>query len=172
MTTILESIQTLNDKQRQAVLTTQGPLLIAAGAGSGKTRVLTHRIAYLIEQENVNPWNILAITFTNKAAREMKERIERLVGPHAESIWVSTFHAMCARILRREALAIGYDQNFSIIDQGQQQTLMKQILKELNLDSQRFNYKEMLAVIDTAKNEGKLPQEFESTAFGLSLIHI
>lgn len=166
MTTILESIQTLNDKQRQAVLTTQGPLLIAAGAGSGKTRVLTHRIAYLIEQENVNPWNILAITFTNKAAREMKERIERLVGPHAESIWVSTFHAMCARILRREALAIGYDQNFSIIDQGQQQTLMKQILKELNLDSQRFNYKEMLAVIDTAKNEGKLPQEFESTAFG------
>lgn len=166
MTGILESIQSLNDKQRQAVLTTQGPLLIAAGAGSGKTRVLTHRIAYLMDQENVNPWNILAITFTNKAAREMKERIEALVGPQAESIWVSTFHAMCARILRREARAIGYDQNFSIIDQGQQQTLMKQILKNLNLDSNRFNYKEMLAVIDTAKNEGKLPSEFESTAFG------
>lgn len=166
MTRILESIQSLNEKQRQAVLTTHGPLLIAAGAGSGKTRVLTHRIAYLIDQEEVNPWNILAITFTNKAAREMKERIETLVGPQAEAIWVSTFHAMCARILRREARAIGYNPNFSIIDQGQQQTLMKQILRDLNLDSQRFHYKEMLGVIDKTKNEGKLPKDFESTAIG------
>ena len=160
------NIQKLNDMQRQAVTTTEGPLLIAAGAGSGKTRVLTHRIAYLIEERQVNPWNILAITFTNKAAAEMKERVEQLVGEEAQSIWVSTFHAMCARILRREAEAIGYERNFTIIDQGEQQTLMKQVLKELNLDSTRFNYKDMLWKIEDAKNRGLLPMEFESEVSG------
>ena len=160
------NIQKLNDMQRQAVTTTEGPLLIAAGAGSGKTRVLTHRIAYLIEERQVNPWNILAITFTNKAAAEMKERVEQLVGEEAQSIWVSTFHAMCARILRREAESIGYERNFTIIDQGEQQTLMKQVLKELNLDSTRFNYKDMLWKIEDAKNRGLLPMEFESEVSG------
>ena len=160
------NIQKLNDMQRQAVTTTEGPLLIAAGAGSGKTRVLTHRIAYLIEERQVNPWNILAITFTNKAAAEMKERVEQLVGEEVQSIWVSTFHAMCARILRREAESIGYERNFTIIDQGEQQTLMKQVLKELNLDSTRFNYKDMLWKIDDAKNRGLLPMEFESEVSG------
>ncbi len=166
MSELLASIATLNEKQKQAILETQGPVLIAAGAGSGKTRVLTHRIAYLIEHENVNPWNILAITFTNKAANEMKERVHKLVGAQAESIWVATFHAMCARILRREALAIGYERNFTIIDQGEQQTLMKQVLKDLNLDANQFNYKEMLYAIDEAKNQGMLPHEFESVAVG------
>ncbi|XJS10111.1 UvrD-helicase domain-containing protein [Aerococcaceae bacterium WGS1372] len=166
MSSLIESINRLNKQQQEAVYTTEGPLLIAAGAGSGKTSVLTHRIAYLVEEKQVNPWNILAITFTNKAANEMKERVERLVGPSATSIWVSTFHAMCARILRREAQYIGYDQNFSIIDQSEQQTLMKRVLKELNLDTNRFNYKDMLWVIDAAKNENQLPEDFAQTATG------
>ncbi|MBF6626643.1 UvrD-helicase domain-containing protein [Aerococcaceae bacterium zg-BR9] len=166
MSTLLKNIEQLNDKQREAVLTTKGPVLIAAGAGSGKTRVLTHRIAYLIEEVGVNPWNILAITFTNKAASEMRERVQQLVGEQASQIWVATFHAMCARILRREAEHIGYDRNFTIIDTGEQQTLMKQVIKELNLDSERFNYKQLLSVIDTAKNEGKMPEEFASEAGG------
>lgn len=165
-TALMQSIDRLNAKQKEAVLTTQGPLLIAAGAGSGKTRVLTHRIAYLIEQEAVNPWNILAITFTNKAANEMKSRIQHLVGPQAESIWVATFHAMCARILRREGHRLGYQTNFSIIDSSEQQTLMKQIMKRLNLDSQRFNYKNFLAAIDEAKNEGLEPNAYAETVVG------
>ena len=160
MSSLIESINRLNSKQQEAVYTTDGPVLIAAGAGSGKTSVLTHRIAYLLEEKKIKPWNVLAITFTNKAANEMKERVEKLVGPEASSIWVSTFHSMCARILRREATQIGYTQNFSIIDQGEQQTLMKRVLKELNLDSKRFNYKEMLWVIDAAKNEGQMPDAF------------
>ncbi|MFL2136307.1 DNA helicase PcrA [Ruoffia sp. FAM 24228] len=160
MSSLIESINRLNSKQQEAVYTTDGPVLIAAGAGSGKTSVLTHRIAYLLEEKKINPWNVLAITFTNKAANEMKERVEKLVGPEASSIWVSTFHSMCARILRREATQIGYTQNFSIIDQGEQQTLMKRVLKELNLDSKRFNYKEMLWAIDAAKNEGQMPDAF------------
>ncbi|WP_124058538.1 DNA helicase PcrA [Vaginisenegalia massiliensis] len=164
MPSLLENIKGLNDQQREAVLTTQGPLLIAAGAGSGKTRVLTHRIAYLIQEQNVNPWNILAITFTNKAANEMKQRVQALVGPEAEAIWVATFHAMCARILRREALAIGYERNFTIVDQSQQQTLMKQVLKDLNLDANVYPYKEMLWVIDEAKNQNILPEEFSQKA--------
>lgn len=162
----MNNISKLNDKQRQAVLTTQGPVLVAAGAGSGKTRVLTHRIAYLIEHENVNPWNILAITFTNKAAKEMKERVHKLVGPEAESIWIATFHAMCARILRRECQHLGYQSNFTIIDTGEQQTLMKQVLKELNLDSHQFNYKDLLAAIDEAKNSGMDPKAFSQEAVG------
>lgn len=163
---LMTNIQQLNEKQREAVLTTEGPLLISAGAGSGKTRVLTHRIAYLIEQKNVNPWNVLAITFTNKAAAEMRERVQKLVGPEADSIWVSTFHAMCARILRREAEAAGYSKNFTIIDQSEQQTLMKQVLKELNLDSNQFSYKDMLSVVDDAKNNSKSPAQFDQEAEG------
>lgn len=166
MNSLEGSITRLNDKQKAAVLTTEGPLLIAAGAGSGKTRVLTHRIAHLIAEELAAPWNILAITFTNKAAQEMRERVSGLVGTEAESIWVSTFHAMCARILRNNAEAIGYEGNFSIIDQSEQQTLMKQILKELNMDSQRFNYKDFLSVIDSAKNLGQLPDDFAANAQG------
>lgn len=165
-TALMQSIERLNAKQKEAVLHTQGPLLIAAGAGSGKTRVLTHRIAYLIEQEAVNPWNILAITFTNKAANEMKTRIQNLVGPQAESIWVATFHAMCARILRRDGHLLGYQSNFSIIDSSEQQTLMKQIMKTLNLDSQRFNHKTFLAAIDEAKNEALDPDTYAKTVVG------
>lgn len=166
MSSLLESIEQLNDKQKEAVLTTEGPLLIAAGAGSGKTRVLTHRIAYLVEMKDVNPWNILAITFTNKAANEMKERVQQLVGDKAEAIWVSTFHAMCARILRREAAFVGYTNNFSIVDPSEQQTLMKQVLKDLDLDSNRFSYKDMLWVIDDAKNKGMMPEDFAAEAEG------
>lgn len=149
----MKNIQQLNEQQRLAVLTTQGPVLIAAGAGSGKTRVLTHRIAYLIEEQQVNPWNILAITFTNKAAKEMKERVMQLVQEDADKIWVATFHAMCARILRREAHRLGYERHFTIIDTSEQQTLVKQVMKELNLDTQRFNYKALLSHIENAKNE-------------------
>ena len=159
-------IKGLNSKQREAVLTTEGPVLIAAGAGSGKTRVLTHRIAYLIQERQVNPWNILAITFTNKAATEMRERVQRLVGEEASSIWVATFHAMCARILRREIETLGYAKNFTIIDQGEQQTLMKQVLRDLNLDSDQYNYKDLLWVIDAAKNQGYLPDDFLASDSG------
>ena len=116
---------TLNPMQREAVLCTEGPLLVLAGAGSGKTRVLTHRIAYLIEEKEVNPWNILAITFTNKAAGEMRERVDSLVSFGAESIWVSTFHSSCVRILRRHIEYLGYDTGFSIYDTDDQRTLMK-----------------------------------------------
>lgn len=163
--TPMESIDQLNSQQRLAVLTTEGPLLISAGAGSGKTRVLTHRIAYLIEQKQVNPWNVLAITFTNKAANEMKERIHAIVGPDSESVWVSTFHSMCVRILRREAESIGYQRNFSIVDPSDQLTLLRQILKELNLDSKQFREKDLLWVIDQAKNKGQTSESFAQEAF-------
>src|SRR5699024_9893441 len=118
-------LERLNKEQRQAVQTTEGPLLIMAGAGSGKTRVLTHRIAYLIDEKEVGPQNILAITFTNKAAREMRERVIQLVGKSGEYMWVSTFHSMCVRILRRDADRIGYDRNFSILDTSDQLTVVK-----------------------------------------------
>ncbi len=124
----------MNDKQAEAVQTTDGPLLIMAGAGSGKTRVLTHRIAYLIDEKYVNPWNILAITFTNKAAREMRERAIAL-NPATQDTLIATFHSMCVRILRREADYIGYNRNFTIVDPGEQRTLMKRIIKQLNLDT-------------------------------------
>ena len=126
---------TLNEQQREAVFHTEGPLLILAGAGSGKTRVLTHRIAYLIEEQQVNPWNILAITFTNKAAGEMRERVDKLVGYGSESIWVSTFHSMCVRILRRHIDLLGYDTNFTIYDSDDQKTLMREVCKLLQLVS-------------------------------------
>ena len=126
---------TLNEPQREAVFQTEGPLLILAGAGSGKTRVLTHRIAYLIEEQGVNPWNILAITFTNKAAGEMRDRVDQLVGFGSESIWVSTFHSMCVRILRRHIELLGYDTNFTIYDTDDQKTLMKDVCKLLEIDT-------------------------------------
>ena len=119
---------TLNNRQREAVLHTEGPLLILAGAGSGKTRVLTHRIAFLIEECGVNPWNILAITFTNKAAGEMRERVDQIVGFGSDSVWVSTFHSTCVRILRRHIELLGYDTNFTIYDTDDQKTVMKEVL--------------------------------------------
>ena len=125
----------LNEQQREAVYHTEGPLLILAGAGSGKTRVLTHRIAYLMEEKGVNPWNILAITFTNKAAGEMRERVDRLVSFGAESVWVRTFHSACVRILRRHIERLGYENNFTIYDSDDQKTLMKEICKRLNIDT-------------------------------------
>ncbi|EHI75332.1 ATP-dependent DNA helicase [Streptococcus criceti] len=142
----------MNDKQAEAVKTTQGPLLIMAGAGSGKTRVLTHRIAYLIDEKMVNPWNILAITFTNKAAREMRERA-MLLNPATEETLIATFHSMCVRILRRDADHIGYDRNFTIVDPGEQRTLMKRIIKNLNLDSKKWNERAILGTISNAKND-------------------
>lgn len=142
----------MNDRQAEAVQTTEGPLLIMAGAGSGKTRVLTHRIAYLIDEKMVNPWNILAITFTNKAAREMRERAEKLK-MEAQDCLIATFHSMCVRILRREADHIGYNRNFTIVDPGEQRTLMKRILKNLNLDPKKWNERAILGTISNAKND-------------------
>ena len=142
----------MNDKQAEAVQTTEGPLLIMAGAGSGKTRVLTHRIAYLIDEKMVNPWNILAITFTNKAAREMRERAMAL-NPATSETLIATFHSMCVRILRREADHIGYNRNFTIVDPGEQRTLMKRILKNLNLDPKKWNERVILGTISNAKND-------------------
>ncbi|HGD2788047.1 TPA: DNA helicase PcrA [Streptococcus agalactiae] len=142
----------MNDKQAEAVQTTDGPLLIMAGAGSGKTRVLTHRIVYLIDEKYVNPWNILAITFTNKAAREMRERAIAL-NPATQDTLIATFHSMCVRILRREADYIGYNRNFTIVDPGEQRTLMKRIIKQLNLDTKKWNERSILGTISNAKND-------------------
>ena len=142
----------MNDQQAEAVQTTEGPLLIMAGAGSGKTRVLTHRIAYLIDEKMINPWNILASTFTNKAAREMRERAVAL-NPATSETLIATFHSMCVRILRREADHIGYNRNFTIVDPGEQRTLMKRILKNLNLDPKKWNERAILGTISNAKND-------------------
>lgn len=157
---------TLNERQREAVFHTEGPLLILAGAGSGKTRVLTHRIAYLIEELGVNPWNILAITFTNKAAGEMRERVDNLVGHGAESVWVSTFHSMCVRILRRHIDLIGYDNSFTIYDVDDQRTLMKDVCKKLDIDTKKYNERMILSAISSAKNEMVTPAEYETNAAG------
>lgn len=157
---------TLNDKQQEAVYYTEGPLLILAGAGSGKTRVLTHRIAYLIDEKGVNPWNILAITFTNKAAGEMRERVDNLVGFGSESIWVSTFHSMCVRILRRHIDLLGYDTNFTIYDTDDQKTLMKDVCKLLQIDTKQFRERTLLAAISHAKDELITPEEFRLQAGG------
>ena len=157
---------TLNEPQREAVLHVDGPLLILAGAGSGKTRVLTHRIAYLIEELGVNPWNILAITFTNKAAGEMRQRVDDLVGFGSESIWVSTFHSMCVRILRRFIDRLGYDSSFTIYDTDDQKTLMKAVCKKIDIDTKHFKERMLLSVISSAKNEMILPEEFELNAGG------
>lgn len=157
---------TLNKPQKEAVFHTEGPLLILAGAGSGKTRVLTHRIAYLIEEKGVNPWNILAITFTNKAAEEMRQRVDSLVGIGAESIWVSTFHSMCVRILRRYIDRLGYDNRFTIYDTDDQKTLMKEVCRKTDIDTKRFKERMLLSVTSSAKNEMILPEEFELNAGG------
>ena len=156
----------LNEQQREAVYHTEGPLLILAGAGSGKTRVLTHRIAYLIESQGVNPWNILAITFTNKAAGEMRERVDQLVGFGAESIWVSTFHSTCVRILRRYIDRLGYDTNFTIYDADDQKTLMKEVCRRLEIDTKIYKERTLLGAISSAKDEMITPAEFELNAAG------
>lgn len=162
----LSIYDTLNDKQAEAVYHTEGPLLILAGAGSGKTRVLTHRVAYLIDKKGVNPWNILAITFTNKAAGEMRERVDQLVGFGSESIWVSTFHSMCVRILRRHIGLLGYDTNFTIYDTDDQKTLMKDICKLLQIDTKILKERSLLGSISHAKNELISPEEFRMEAGG------
>ncbi len=157
-------LENLNPEQREAVQCTEGPLLILAGAGSGKTRVLTHRIAYLIYEKNVYPGNILAITFTNRAAREMQERLEKLLGLNVDRLWVSTFHSACVRILRREIEALGYTSDFVIYDDADQQTLLKRILKEMNLDDKKYPPRTISNKISAYKNELMLPQEAARTA--------
>ncbi len=155
---------TLNPEQKRAVLHDKGPLLILAGAGSGLTRVLTHRIAYLIEERDVNPWHILAITFTNKAAKEMRERVDRIIGNGAENIWVSTFHSTCVRILRRFIDTIGYERSFTIYDTDDQKTLMKEVCKYLEIDTKQMNERSILSVISKAKDELISSEEFELQA--------
>ena len=157
---------TLNEPQKEAVFHTEGPLLILAGAGSGKTRVLTHRIACLIDEKGVNPWNILAITFTNKAAGEMRQRVDSLVNFGAESIWVSTFHSMCVRILRRFIERLGYDNRFTIYDTDDQKTLMREVCRKVDIDTKMFKERSLLSTISSAKNEMILPDEFELNAGG------
>lgn len=157
---------TLNAEQREAVFHTEGPLLILAGAGSGKTRVLTHRIAYLIEEKGINPWNILAITFTNKAAGEMRDRVDDIVGFGSESIWVSTFHSTCVRILRRHIDRLGYDNNFTIYDSDDQKTLMKDVCKLLQIDTKTYRERTILSAISSAKDEMVTPEEYELNAYG------
>ena len=156
----------MNPQQKEAILTTEGPLLVMAGAGSGKTRVLTHRIAYLMSEKQVSPYNILAITFTNKAAREMKERVEKLIGERGKDVWISTFHSMCVRILRRDIDLIGYDLNFGILDDADQLSVIKTVMEDLNLDPKRQSPKYFLSQISNAKNELKTPsdlsKEFEN----------
>ena len=156
----------LNEPQREAVYHTDGPLLILAGAGSGKTRVLTHRIAYLIGERGVNPWNILAITFTNKAAEEMRQRVDNLVGFGAKSVWVSTFHSACVRILRRFIDRLGYENHFTIYDTDDQKTLIKEVCRKVDVDTKVFKERSLLSAISSAKNEMILPDEFELNAGG------
>lgn len=157
-------VEKMNDEQSLAVRTTEGPLLIMAGAGSGKTRVLTHRIAYLLDEKDVSPYNILAITFTNKAAREMKERVESLVGEQAEVIWMSTFHSMCVRILRRDIDRLGIERNFTIIDPTDQKSVIKDVLKQENIDSKKFEPRMFIGAISNLKNELKTPENAQNEA--------
>ena len=159
-------LNSLNREQKLAVTTTEGPLLILAGAGSGKTKALTHRIAYLIDQCGVNPWHILAITFTNKAAGEMRERVDNLVGFGSESIWVSTFHSACVRILRRHIDLLGYDTNFTIYDTDDQKTIMKDVCKKLQIDTKQTKERTILSMISSAKNELVGPTEFAMNSMG------
>ena len=157
---------TLNTQQQEAVFHTEGPVLILAGAGSGKTRVLTHRIAYLIEEKGVNPWNIMAITFTNKAAGEMRERVDKIVGFGSESIWVSTFQSSCVRMLRRFIDRLGFDTNFTIYDTDDQKTLMKDICKRLDIDTKIYKERSIMAAISSAKDELIGPEEYELKVMG------
>lgn len=163
---VSDILQSLNPVQKEAASCTEGPLLILAGAGSGKTRVLTHRIAYLIEEKGVNPWNIMAITFTNKAAQEMRDRVDHLVEFGAESIWVATFHSSCVRILRRYIDRLGYDNHFTIYDTDDQKSIIRKAVKELDLDPKQYREGPLLGVISAAKNEMIEPQDFETQAGG------
>ena len=158
----------LNKEQAEAVRRTEGPVLILAGAGSGKTRVITHRIAYLMDECGVNPWNILAITFTNKAAGEMRERVDNLIGFGAESVWISTFHSMCVRILRRHIDLMGYESSFTIYDTDDQKTLMKDVCKYLKIDTKELKEREILSEISSAKNELITPLKYREENVGVS----
>ena len=144
---------TLNKEQKEAVLTVEGPLLLLAGAGSGKTRVLTHRIAYMIDEMGINPWNILAITFTNKAASEMRERVDNIVGFGAEQIWVSTFHSTCVKILRRHIDRLGFATNFTIYDTDDQKAVMKEICKRFQIETKQLKERTLMSMISAAKDE-------------------
>ena len=159
---------TLNKEQGEAVRHTEGPVLILAGAGSGKTRVITHRVAYLMDECGVNPWNILAITFTNKAAGEMRERVDKLIGFGAESVWISTFHSMCVRILRRHIDLMGYENSFTIYDTDDQKTLMKDVCKYLKIDTKELREREILSAISSAKNELMTPLQYAEEMTGIS----
>ena len=161
-----EILEGLNNKQYEAVTSTEGPCLVIAGAGSGKTKVLTHKIAYLIQEKGVKPWDILAITFTNKAANEMKERIANLVGESAKDIWMGTFHSICVRILRRFIDRIGFETSFIIFDTSDQKTLVKNCLKDLSIDDKMFNDRAVLSEISNAKNEMLTPAEYQAKAMG------
>ena len=161
-----ELIEGLNNKQKEAVLATEGPCLVIAGAGSGKTKVLTHKIAYLISEKNVKPWNILAITFTNKAASEMKQRVENLIGDAAGEMWMGTFHSICVRILRRFIDRIGFDTSFLIFDTSDQRTVVKECLKTLNIDDKLFTDRSVLAEISNAKNEMLTPKAYQTKYSG------
>lgn len=163
---IMSIYDTLNDRQREAVFKTKGPVLILAGAGSGKTRVLTHRISYLIEHEGVQPWNILAITFTNKAAGEMRERVDDLIGHGAEAVWVSTFHSTCVRILRRYIDRIGYDTNFTIYDTDDSKNIIKEVCKKLQIDTKQYKERTLMSAISSAKDELISPTEYALNAMG------
>lgn len=156
----------LNDKQYEAVVNTEGPCLVIAGAGSGKTKVLTHKIAYLMGEKNVSPFNILAITFTNKAANEMKERVEKLVGDVAKDMWIGTFHSICVRILRRYIDRIGFDSSFIIFDTSDQRTLIKECLKKLDIDDKMFTDRSVQFEISNAKNEMLEPEQYQARAMG------
>jgi len=156
----------LNEMQREAVYHTEGPLLILAGAGSGKTRVLTHRISYMIEEKGINPWNILAITFTNKAAGEMRERVDKVVSIGADSVWVSTFHSTCVRILRRYIDRLGYDNNFTIYDMDDQKSIVKDACKRLNIDTKMLKERAIMSAISKAKDELITPDQMELNAGG------
>jgi len=162
----MNDFNNLNDRQKEAMFCTEGPELILAGAGSGKTRVLTHRIAYLISEKHVDPWHIMAITFTNKAAEEMRSRVDSLAGQGAEAVWVATFHSSCVRILRRFISRIGYDGHFTIYDADDQKTLMKKIFRDLNIDTRIFRERNVLSAISSAKDEMTGPDEYEKNAAG------
>ena len=177
-------IEGLNDKQKEAVLATEGPCLVIAGAGSGKTKVLTHKIAYLLSEKNVKPWNILSITFTNKAANEMKQRVEKLVGEASQEMWLGTFHSICVRILRRFIDRIGFDTTFLIFDSTDQRTLVKECIKSIGLDDKLFTDRSVLSEISNGKNDMLEPKAYQvkyngdfrkekiGEVYELSLIHI
>jgi len=156
----------LNKEQKEAVLTVDGPLLLLAGAGSGKTRVLTHRIAYMIDEMGINPWHILAITFTNKAAAEMRERVDNIVGFGADQVWVATFHSTCVKILRRHIDRLGFSNDFTIYDTDDQKSVIKDICKRFQIDTKQLKERTIMSAISSAKDELISPLEYELNAFG------